>query len=130
MVAMFYRAATHAVLLFGLETWVISELMEITVEGTHNGFLRQITGKQARRKVDGTWYNPEAEEVQEAAGTQLAKTYIGRIQEMVAQWVALRPIIKLCIREMGYEGGGRRRDTWWNQEAPETQLRATLEEIL
>ena len=31
--------------------------------------------------------------------------------------------------ETGYEGGGRRRDTWWRQEAPETQLRATLEDM-
>ena len=30
---------------------------------------------------------------------------------------------------MAYEGGGHMSDTWWRQETPETQLRATLEEI-
>ena len=41
----FYRAVAQAVLLFRSETWVILEKMERKVEGTHMGFLRQITGK-------------------------------------------------------------------------------------
>ena len=57
-------------------------------------------------------------------------TYIGRIQELVAQCVLLWPIIEVCARETGYEGGGCRRDTWWRQDVPETHLKATLEEIL
>ena len=44
---MFYRALVQAVLLFGYETWVISEAMEKKVEGIHMGFLRHITGKRA-----------------------------------------------------------------------------------
>ena len=39
---------------FFLETWVLSAEMEITVEGTHIGFMRKITGKRARWKADGT----------------------------------------------------------------------------
>ena len=54
MAAMFYREATQAMLLFGLEAWVLSAAMYITLERTHVGFLRQITGKRARWKVDGT----------------------------------------------------------------------------
>ena len=50
-------------------------------------------------------------------------TYIGRIQGKVAQWLALMYIFKLRAREMRYEGLGRRRDTWWHQEFPETHLR-------
>ena len=79
--------------------------------------------------MDGTWYTPAAEEVQESVRTQLDTTYIGRRQGEVTQWVALWPTSKLYARETSYEGGGRRRDAWWRQEAPETQLRSTLEEI-
>ena len=41
--------------------------MEKKVERAHTDFLRQITGNQARRIVDGTWKTPEAGVVQEAA---------------------------------------------------------------
>ena len=56
-------------------------------------------------------------------------TYIGRRQANVAQWVALRPLFELCARETWCEGGGRRREAWWFQEAIEKQLGSTLAEI-
>ena len=31
-------------------------------------------------------------------------------------------------REIGYEGGGRRREAWWKQEATEKHPWATLED--
>ena len=45
-------------------------------------------------------------------------------------WVALRLILEVCDRETGYEGGGRRRETWWQERADRKQLIETLEEIL
>ena len=84
--------------------------MEITAEDTHTGFMSQITGKRARRKVDGMWVTPRAEVVQEAAGNQSEMTYIGIRQGVVAQWVVMRPIFEACTRETGYEGGEHRRD--------------------
>ena len=74
MVAMLYRSVTQAVLLFGSATWVLSAAMERTVEGTHIGFLRKITGKRAWREEERTRSKPAAEEVREAAVTQLDKT--------------------------------------------------------
>ena len=44
--------------------------------------------------------------------------------------MALRPIFEVCVRDMVYEGGGNRGDAWWDREAEETHIRATLEEIL
>ena len=60
MVEMFYRLVKQAVLLFGLETWVLSEVMDRTVGGTYTGFMRYITGNQVRRKVYGIWVTPRA----------------------------------------------------------------------
>ena len=68
--------------------------------------------------------------MREAAGTQLFTTYTRKGHGAVAQWVALRTIFEVFTREMGYRGGGRRRDAWWRQEAPETHIRENLEEIL
>ena len=58
---------------------------------------------------------------------QSTVTYIGRKQATVAQCVALRPLFEVCERGEWYEGGGRRREAWWRQEATEKQLRDTLE---
>ena len=63
-------------------------------------------------------------------GTETLGTYTDKQQETVVYWVALRPIIDICNRETGYEGGGRRRELWWRQTAAQNQLSATLEDIL
>ena len=46
LAAMFYGVATQSVLLFGSETWVLLAAMEITMDGTLTGFLRQIMGNR------------------------------------------------------------------------------------
>ena len=65
-------------------------------------------GKRANQLGDGTWGIPGAEGIREAAGTQSDRIYIEQWQTTVAQWVALRPLVEVCVRETGYEGGGRR----------------------
>ena len=44
--------------------------------------------------------------------------------------MALRSILKVCDRDTGYEGGGRRQDPLWRQTASRKQLSATLTDIL
>ena len=56
--------------------------------------------------------------------------YIDKLQVTVAEWVALRSIIYIFESELGYEGGGMRRDLWRRQTAYWKQLSATLEDIL
>ena len=70
------------------------------------GFPRQITGKWAKWQTDRTWETLEMEEVLRVAGMKLAAEYIGLRQAMVAQWVALRPLLEVCVMETGYEGRG------------------------
>ena len=53
--AMFYRSVVHTVLLFGAETWVLSEAMSRNMERVHVDFLRRITGQREVRQEDGTW---------------------------------------------------------------------------
>ena len=50
------------------------------------------------------------EVVQEAMGTQSARTYIWILQATVAHLVALKPIFEVCTGEKGYVGVGRSRD--------------------
>ena len=126
---MFYRAVVQAILLYGLETWVLLAEMEKKIEGSHKGFLINIMGKRLWRIGGGKWETTGVEVVQKATRMQSTMTYMGRQQETVAQWVELRPISEVCAGEKGYKGGGCRREAWWHQEATETQLRANLEGV-
>ena len=110
-----------------VETWIILAEMDKKLEGSHTAFLRQITGKQALQIVDGTWETTGAGVVWEAVGKKLEMTYIGRQQATMELWVELQLIFEVCAGDKDYEGGGRRREAWWRQEATEKKLWATLE---
>ena len=68
--------------------------------------------------------------VLQGEGTQPLHTHIERIQATVAEWVALRPIFYVYMKEAVYEGGGKLQEMWWQQAAAGKQLRCTLEDIL
>ena len=56
--------------------------------------------------------------------------YKNRIQVMVYQWVAFRPVFEVCVQhETCYEVGVRRQPPWWRQMVVDAQLRVTLEDI-
>ena len=38
--------------------------------------------------------------------------------------MALSPIMEICDRETGYNGGGRRREQWWRKTVDGKQLSA------
>ena len=53
----------------------------------------------------------------QAEGTKPLQYYINRRQATVAEWVALRPILEVCEKETGYEGGGSLHWQCWRQKA-------------
>ena len=52
---MFYRAVVQAILLYGLETWLLLAASERNIEGSHTGSPRHIAGKRERQISDGIW---------------------------------------------------------------------------
>ena len=87
------------------------------IEGVHVGFLRKVKGVKDRRLGDETWKKEEVYRVLQAEGTKPIWEYINKRQAMVAGWVALWPIFEVCAKDMGYEGGGKLCETWWQQAA-------------
>ena len=121
-----YQVVVQAVLIFGANTWVLSEAMLNKLEGVHVGLLRQVMGMKARSLGDKTWTKEGTGRVLQAAGTKSLREYIDKRQATVAEWVALRPISEFCAKETRYVGGGKLREPWWQQEAVEQQLGATM----
>ena len=58
------------------------------------------------QQEDRTWQQVAANIFLEKAGTQPLGTYIYRKQAIVMEWVAFCPILEVCDRETGYDGGG------------------------
>ena len=81
--ALFYRVLIQVVLLFGLESWALSEVIIRVVEKTHVGLFHQITENQDMQQTDGAWETPVTEEVLRAARMQLAANYTGRREVII-----------------------------------------------
>ena len=66
----FYCAVVQAVLLFGLETWVLTSAMLQKIEGVHVSFLRQVTWMKYQRLEEETCQQEGDEKLLQAAWTK------------------------------------------------------------
>ena len=72
----FYKAIVQAVLLYGSETWMLSESMLKQFESFHRRVALYLTGRHIRQLEDGTWLYPSSEGVLRDAGLFSIKEYI------------------------------------------------------
>ena len=117
---MFYVEVVQAVLLYGLETWVMSPRIVRTLGGFRRSVARRLIEWQPRRVIDGMWVYPLlAEAMDEAMAEALLKeveTYIPCCNNTVVQYIATRPIMYLCMWAESCPGT-RLSKRWWDQEA-------------
>ena len=66
-----YREVIQVILMFGSESWALSEEMMRAMDSTHVGLLHQIMGNRLRRKAKYSWETPAAKEVIWTTGMQL-----------------------------------------------------------
>ena len=92
----FYIAVTQQVLLFGAETWVLTAKMEKALDAFQGRVVQKLTGRQARRGRNGGWYYLSLVGAMKEAGIVWIMTSILQRQNMVAQFIATRPILDLC----------------------------------
>ena len=80
----FYKAVYQAVLLFGSDTWVLTQKMEKALDRFQSRFARRLTGKHPWRKKDGSWYYLILEEALGVLGLEGIRKSITRRQNTVA----------------------------------------------
>ena len=110
----FFKAVVQQVLLFGAETWVVSPRMERALSVFIHGAARQLTGRQQQRWRDGKWFYHSLDGAMKEAGLTNVRTSINRRQNMVAQYIATRPLLDLCEGATQREGA-RVTLRWWDQ---------------
>ena len=116
----FYKAVSQVVLLFGAETWVLTQRMEKALDSFQSRFARRISGKHPRQETDGSWEYPPLAEALVEAGLEGIQKSVTRRQNTFAQYIATRPILDLCeraTRRPGARGGGAGRNRLgWGEE--------------
>ena len=57
----FEKAVTQAVLLFGVEMWVLTPRIEQAISSLQHRFAQRLIGRNKRRRGDGSWEYPQLE---------------------------------------------------------------------
>ena len=89
----------QAVLLLGSETWVLTPWYGKTLAEFHHHAARRMAGMGPKRHLEGTWVYLLIGVALTMVGLEEIGVYIARRQNMVAQYIATRPIIDLCLAE-------------------------------
>ena len=108
----FYEAVAQDVILFGAETWVLTQRMEKALDRFQSRVASRLTRKQTRRRTDGIWDYPPLEEALGEAELYGLRKSVTRRQNMVAQYILTRPILDLCERDTR-RPGARVSWRWW-----------------
>ena len=104
----------QAMLMFGLETWVLTPRMGWALGGLQHRVARRITGRQPKRREYGGWeYPPLVAAIEEASFEEIGY-YILKRQKMVAKYISTPPILDHCDKHLRrpVECVARR---WWGK---------------
>ena len=96
-VGRFYVVMVQVVLLFGSETWVLTPRLEKSLEGFHHRAVRRMASMGPKRQRGGTWLYTLIGAALTMVGLEEIGVYITCCQNTVAQYIANRPIMDLCL---------------------------------
>ena len=92
-----YVAVVQVVIMFGSKTCVLTSPLEKALTGFHHQSKWRMTGMGPRRRPDGMWVYPPIGAALAIVGLGEIVVYIVRRQNTVAQYIATRPIMDLCL---------------------------------
>ena len=110
-----YKALDRLVLMYGSDSWVMTEAILQVLEDVHHQVYRPITVITATRGVGREWEYPPVVAALEASGLNPIMDYIRRRQSTIAENFAFRPVYKICVKA-GRKPGTSQRVKWWYQD--------------
>jgi len=114
--AKFYKAVVQAVLLYSCETWVLSTAVLASLEGFHiRAAYRMVVRHKPRRGPGNRWIYLKSTDVLEECGMSTLEEYITVRRQMIAVYVATRPILMEC-RQGERKRGAVPHRWWWEQQ--------------
>ena len=91
---------------FFSETWVLSAGMISTLEGMYARVAKWITRMRLKQKREGGWDYLHLTEVLKSAKFLMIREYMGQQHNEVADWVAMRLLVDLCLQTKDPVGEG------------------------
>ena len=114
--AKFYKAVVQSVLLYGSETWNLTQTMLAWLEGFHICVAYRMARKHKPCKgLFGNWIYPSTKDVLEECGLHPVKDYIDTHRSTITMYVVNRPILQEC-QEGERARGSMLRQWWWELE--------------
>ena len=112
--AYFYKAIVQAVLLYGAESWVLTERTWKAVNSFHNRCARYIAGEHIRQRPDGEWILPSTTRILEQCKLQTVEKYIARRKSTVSAFIESRPIYSACLASIPAASNSNQK-VWWDR---------------
>ena len=109
----FYKAIIQAVLLYGSESWTVSETIIKQFRSFHARVARYLCKRHIRQLPDGTWNCPPTAEVLNDAGLESIDEYIRRRRATVREYIRGRPIYEACKRSRALSTNVNK-ILWWH----------------
>ena len=109
----FYKAIVQAVLLYGSESWTVSETIIKQFRSFHARVARYLCKRHIRQLPDGTWNCPPTAEVLNDAGLESIDEYIRRRRATVREYIRGRPIYEACKRSRALSTNVNK-ILWWH----------------
>jgi hypothetical protein len=94
---MFYKAVVQAVLLYGCETWTLTNPMIKTLESFHHRVARRIARMTPTRQPDGSWHYPPLADALTEAGLLPIRTYISPRVHTIRKYIETRQCINYAL---------------------------------
>lgn len=114
----FYKAICQAILLYGSESWVLTDVYKNRLTAFHHKIACNLTGIYGRpdsMDADGGWIYPDMSEVLEKDGLYDLDTYIDRRRNTLRQNYALGSSrYNMCVNRRVTNSRGKR--FWWDIE--------------
>ena len=111
----FYLALVQSVLLYGSETWVLTDPMLEVLRTFHHRSARYISRMFIRKGANEQWVCPPSKDVLEKAGLLPIETYIARRKATLWPYASATPIFQLCKTSPSVD----RRKKWWTHDVPD-----------
>jgi hypothetical protein len=115
--AMFYKATIQTVLLYGSETWVISDEILQMLTSFHHGIARWLTGRYPHPISDAdddNWIYPSIKKTLRIAGLFTMDEYLNRRRRYLEEYTGQLQKLQEC-QDAFQMGNTTRRVFWWNQ---------------
>jgi len=94
---MFCKAVVQTVVLFGCESWTVTDAVWTVLKGFHHQAVRRMVDMMACRGPGGGWIPPSLEEALKKAGVHTMERCVSKRQQHAVDCISARPVWMHCM---------------------------------